>query len=50
VHKTIGVPLVDEFVGKIEEAGGKVIAPKMAIPGAAPPRPGSNQQSPDQKA
>ena len=30
---TIDVPLVDEFAKKIESKGGKVILPKMAIPG-----------------
>jgi predicted enzyme related to lactoylglutathione lyase len=30
---TIGVPSVDAFVAKIEAAGGKLVAPKMAIPG-----------------
>ncbi len=30
---TIGVPSVDEFVGKVVSAGGKVEIPKMAIPG-----------------
>jgi predicted enzyme related to lactoylglutathione lyase len=30
---TIGVPSVDEFIKKVEAAGGKVIAPKMPIPG-----------------
>ncbi|MGD1010865.1 MAG: VOC family protein [Candidatus Aminicenantales bacterium] len=30
---TIGVPSVDEFVVKIRAAGGKVVEPKMAIPG-----------------
>jgi predicted enzyme related to lactoylglutathione lyase len=30
---TIGVNSVDDFVKKITGAGGKVVAPKMAIPG-----------------
>jgi hypothetical protein len=30
---TIGVPSVDEYAAKIEEKGGKLLAPKMAIPG-----------------
>jgi len=30
---TIDVPSVDEFAKKIESKGGKVIMPKMAIPG-----------------
>jgi predicted enzyme related to lactoylglutathione lyase len=30
---TIGVPSVDEFSQKIVAAGGKVVVPKMAIPG-----------------
>lgn len=30
---TIGVDNVDDFVSKVTEAGGKVLAPKMAIPG-----------------
>jgi predicted enzyme related to lactoylglutathione lyase len=29
----ISVPAVDEFVAKIEENGGTIIRPKMAIPG-----------------
>lgn len=33
VINTIGVASLDEFVEKITAAGGKVIAPKMAIPG-----------------
>ncbi|HZT95283.1 MAG TPA: VOC family protein [Chloroflexota bacterium] len=33
VITTIDVPSVDDFVNKIEEAGGTVTAPKMAIPG-----------------
>ncbi len=30
---TVDVPSVDEFVGKVTKHGGKVVAPKMAIPG-----------------
>ncbi|KPL19066.1 MAG: glyoxalase [candidate division Zixibacteria bacterium SM23_81] len=30
---TIGIPSVDEFIEKITAAGGKVLQPKMAIPG-----------------
>ena len=30
---TIPVPSVDDFVARVEEAGGKVIEPKMPIPG-----------------
>jgi hypothetical protein len=30
---TIGVPSVDEFVGRVTRHGGKVVMPKMAIPG-----------------
>lgn len=33
VTNTIDVPSVDEFARKIESKGGKVIMPKMAIPG-----------------
>jgi predicted enzyme related to lactoylglutathione lyase len=33
ILNTIGVPSVDEFVAKVEAAGGKLVAPKMAIPG-----------------
>ena len=33
VTNTIDVPSVDEFAKKIESKGGKVIVPKMAIPG-----------------
>jgi hypothetical protein len=33
VWNTIDVPSVDEFVKKIEKCGGKIIAPKMAVPG-----------------
>ncbi len=29
---TLGVPSVDEYVDKITAAGGKVVAPKMAVP------------------
>ena len=30
---TIAVPSVDEYVKKVEEHGGTIMAPKMAIPG-----------------
>ena len=30
---TIDVPDIDEYIEKIQEAGGKVTQPKMAIPG-----------------
>ena len=30
---TVGVPSVDEFIKKIVKAGGKVVTPKMPIPG-----------------
>jgi len=30
---TVGVPSVDEYTAAIEKAGGKVVAPKMAVPG-----------------
>ncbi len=30
---TINVPSVDEFISKIKEAGGKIVAPKQSIPG-----------------
>jgi predicted enzyme related to lactoylglutathione lyase len=30
---TINVPSVDEFISKITEAGGKIVAPKQSIPG-----------------
>jgi len=33
VVNTISVPSVDEFAAKIEAAGGKVVQPKMPIPG-----------------
>ncbi len=33
VYNTIDVPSVDEFVSKIENAGGQIVLPKMAIPG-----------------
>ena len=33
VTNTIDVPDVDEYVKKIESAGGKILAPKMVIPG-----------------
>ena len=32
---TIHVPNVDEYVGKIQKAGGQIALPKMAIPGLA---------------
>jgi hypothetical protein len=33
VVNTIDVPSVDEYVAKITEHGGKVVLPKMAVPG-----------------
>lgn len=33
VVNTMDVPSVDEYVAKIEEAGGTITVPKMAIPG-----------------
>jgi predicted enzyme related to lactoylglutathione lyase len=30
---TLDVPSVDEYIGKIETAGGKVVVPKQAVPG-----------------
>jgi predicted enzyme related to lactoylglutathione lyase len=33
ITNTIGVDSVDEFLNKIEAAGGAVIAPKTAVPG-----------------
>jgi hypothetical protein len=30
---TINVPSIDEFIKKVEKNGGKVLMPKMAIPG-----------------
>ena len=33
VTNTLDVPSVDEYVAKIEEAGGTITVPKMAIPG-----------------
>jgi predicted enzyme related to lactoylglutathione lyase len=33
VVNTIDVPSVDDYVAKIEQSGGKVVAPKIAIPG-----------------
>jgi predicted enzyme related to lactoylglutathione lyase len=30
---TVDVPSVDEYMAKVEEMGGKVISPKMPIPG-----------------
>jgi predicted enzyme related to lactoylglutathione lyase len=32
-RNTIGVSSVDEYVDKIQAAGGEIVAPKMAIPG-----------------
>ena len=32
-HNTVDVPSVDEFTKKITEQGGKIIVPKMAVPG-----------------
>ncbi|UCF78160.1 MAG: VOC family protein [Candidatus Eiseniibacteriota bacterium] len=32
-YNTIDVPSVDEFIRKVGEAGGKVKAPKIAVPG-----------------
>jgi predicted enzyme related to lactoylglutathione lyase len=32
-ENTIDVPSVDEFAKKVTEQGGKVVVPKMAIPG-----------------
>lgn len=29
----LDVPSVDEYVGKVEAAGGKIVMPKMAVPG-----------------
>jgi predicted enzyme related to lactoylglutathione lyase len=29
----IGVPSVDEYAAKVEKLGGKIIVPKMAVPG-----------------
>jgi hypothetical protein len=33
VTNYIGVPSVDEYVAKIEQLGGKVVVPKMPVPG-----------------
>jgi predicted enzyme related to lactoylglutathione lyase len=33
IVNTIDVPSVDEFMSKVEEAGGKVVSPKSAVPG-----------------
>lgn len=30
---TVDVPDVDEYIARVEEKGGKVLSPKMAIPG-----------------
>jgi len=32
-YNTVDVPSVDEFTKKIVESGGKVVVPKMAVPG-----------------
>ena len=32
-YNTVNVPSVDEFSKKITEHGGKIVAPKMAVPG-----------------
>ena len=29
---TIDVPSVDEFLARVEQAGGRIVAPKMAVP------------------
>ena len=33
IVNTVDVPSVDDFVAKITASGGKVVAPKMAVPG-----------------
>ena len=33
VTNSIGVPSVDEFVAKVEAGGGKILFPRMAVPG-----------------
>jgi uncharacterized protein len=33
ISNTIGVPSVDDYSAKVEAGGGKVLMPKMAIPG-----------------
>ena len=33
IVNTMDVPSVDEYIARIEQAGGKVVAPKMEIPG-----------------
>ena len=33
IVNTIDVPSVDEYIGKIEFAGGQIVVPKMPIPG-----------------
>ena len=33
VTNTIDVLSVDEFIGKIEASGGKILMPKMTVPG-----------------
>ena len=30
---TIGVPSLDEYVSRVERSGGRVVLPKMAVPG-----------------
>lgn len=32
VTNTIDVPSIDEYIGKVEAAGGLIVVPKMAIP------------------
>jgi predicted enzyme related to lactoylglutathione lyase len=32
-HNTMDVPNLDEFIGKVTKLGGKIIVPKMAVPG-----------------
>ena len=33
ISNTIGVPSVDDYAAKVQAGGGKVLMPKMAIPG-----------------
>ena len=33
LNVTVGVPSVDDFVGKVVANGGKIIAPKTSVPG-----------------
>ena len=33
VYNTVDVPSVDEYVRKVEAAGGRVVLPKMVVPG-----------------